>query len=77
MIKQTAVEYIAESVIKYAFIDKKKAKIELSIPFELWNEIVKKAFDMEKDQICWAYHDGQHKDKKEIPSKYYHETYKK
>jgi hypothetical protein len=34
------------------------------------------ALIMEKDQICLAYFDGQHKDKSEIPSKYYQQTFK-
>jgi hypothetical protein len=45
------VEYIAQNLKKYAFVDNDKARIELLIPFELWNEIVNEAIEMEKINI--------------------------
>ena len=62
MSKQTAVEWLIEQLEQRGHI----------IP----DHLEETCLEMEKDQICWAYCDGQHKDKKEIPSKYYHETYK-
>lgn len=67
MSKQTAVEWLVDML--------KQQGLLIGEPDNLIT--VKEAKEMEKDQICWAYFNGQHKDKKEIPSKYYYETYNK
>ncbi len=69
MSKQTATQYLIEEIKNDSFVQAKST--------EEWNEVFKKALQMEREQIVYSYKEGHYHLEFDTfnPEQYYEQTY--